>query len=82
MTQSAAILSHLQAGYTLTPADAYQRFSTLAMHSRIAELRERGWPIICVMVETPNGKRVGCYSLPESHIVRHGTIDRQAEMRL
>lgn len=69
-SQCDAILEHLQSGLTLTPADAYSRFSTLALHSRIAELRERGHPVICVMLDTASGKRVGCYSLPESCIVR------------
>lgn len=50
-----------QAGYTLTPAEAYERFGTLALHSRAAELRERGFPVVCDMIETRKGKRVGCY---------------------
>lgn len=69
-TQCEQLLSHLQAGNTVTPAQAYELCGTLACHSRMAELRERNYPILCHMIETPSGKRVGCYSLPESHIIR------------
>lgn len=81
MSQNTAILAHLQSGMTLTPAEAYQRFSTLALHSRIAELREQGHPVVCVMLDTAGGKRVGCYSLPESHI-RRPPIDTQIDLGL
>lgn len=61
MSQCANILVHLQAGKTLTPAEAYEKFNCLALHSRIAELRDRGFKIDCKLVEVPSGKRVGCY---------------------
>ena len=63
MTQCQAILEYLQAGNTLTPAEAYSKFGTLALHSRAAELRERGYAVECELVETPTGKHVGRYSL-------------------
>ena len=62
MSQSANIYAHLASGRTLTPLDAFELYGTLALHSRIAELRERGIPIECEMIEA-NGKRLGCYSL-------------------
>lgn len=62
MSQNDRILAHLLTGLTLTPAQAYEMFGTLALHSRIAELRARGEPIACNMLETQSGKRVGCYS--------------------
>lgn len=62
MSQCGNILAHLQAGNTLTPAEAYSKFGTLALHSRIAELRERGFPIDCRLVRVESGKMVGCYS--------------------
>ena len=62
-SQCARILAYLEAGGSLTPVQAFAMFGTLAMHSRAAELRERGHPITCDLVETPGGKRVGCYSL-------------------
>ena len=63
MTQCQAILAHLQAGNTITPAEAYALCGTLACHSRIAELREQGHDIRCELVRTPSGKHVGRYSL-------------------
>ena len=63
MTQCEAVLAHLQRGETLTPLTAFQLYGTLALHSRIAELRERGNIIHCEMVTVPSGKRVGSYSL-------------------
>lgn len=46
---------------TLTPHEAFTLYGTLALHSRISELRERGFPISCKLIETPGGKHVGCY---------------------
>lgn len=71
MSQCDAILAHLQAGNSLTPAEAYERFSTLALHSRIAELRQRGHAIDCEIVETPSGKHVGKYCLQNAQLSLH-----------
>lgn len=62
MSQNAEILAYLRAGNSLTPADAYSLFGTLALHSRIAELR-RNHQIECEIIRTPSGKHVGRYSL-------------------
>lgn len=62
MSQSAAILEYLEAGNTITPAEAFARFGTLALHSRIAERRARGLEIECELVRI-NDKNVGRYSL-------------------
>lgn len=64
MSQCAEILAHLEAGNTLTPIQAFQMFNCLSLHSRCAELRRRGYDILCELVETPGGKHVGCYSMP------------------
>ena len=66
MSQSSAILAHLEAGYTLTPADAYERFGTLALHSRIAELRGQGYRIDKTM-RHENGKSFGEYFIAIPH---------------
>lgn len=47
------------------PAEAFEKFGSLALHSRIAELRERGHEITCELVEVPSGKHVGRYRLVE-----------------
>ena len=65
MTQCQAILEVLERGNTITPAEAYELCGTLACHSRIAELRERGYYIVCELIETTSHKHVGRYSLLE-----------------
>ena len=65
VSQCDRILDYLRAGNTLTPYRALVEFGTLALHSRIAELRERGHAIECRLIEHA-GKRVGEYSLRQS----------------
>ena len=62
MSQCGAILERLLLGESITPADAYQRHGCLALHSRIAELRQRGYQIDCRIV-VKDGKRWGEYRL-------------------
>lgn len=62
MTQSEQILVALQRGERVTPHTAHERWGCLALHSRIAELRERGYRIECQIV-TGNGRRWGEYRL-------------------
>lgn len=61
-SQCNLILRYLEAGNTLTPLEAFEKFGTLALHSRISELREKHL-IECQLVKTPSGKFVGSYSL-------------------
>ena len=67
MSQSDQIYAYLDAGNTIMPAEAFSLFGTLALHSRIAELRPvaqaKGKRIEKEMVETNSGKRVGRYRL-------------------
>lgn len=63
MSQAESILQWLERGNTLTPAQAYEKFGTLALHSRMAELRGRGHLICCELVRVNSGKTVGKYSL-------------------
>ena len=62
MSQCEQILSELQAGRTITPLQAFERFGCLALHSRISELRNEGHRIACEIVSA-NGKRWGQYRL-------------------
>lgn len=64
MSQCANIYCWLKDGHTITPLEAFQLFGTLALHSRVAELRERGHEIKCEMINV-NGKSVGRYSLEQ-----------------
>lgn len=62
MSQCDQVLEVLQREGSITPAQAYERFGILAMHSRAAELRDRGYDVRC-QIRTGGGKRWGCYSL-------------------
>ncbi len=62
MSQADAILDYLQRGHSITPLEAFSLFGTLALHSRCAELRERGHLIECELVAVGR-KKVGRYSL-------------------
>lgn len=62
MSQNEAILEYLRAGNTITPAEAYSLCGSLALHSRIAELRAGGYRIDGE-IRTGNGKRWGEYWL-------------------
>ncbi len=62
MSQCANIWQWMADGNTITPAEAYSKFGTLALHSRIAELRERGHKINTEMIQV-GGKTVGRYSM-------------------
>lgn len=62
MSQTDAILAHMEAGNTITPMEALNLCGSLALHSRISELRERGYAIDSV-TRRENGKRFGEYFL-------------------
>jgi hypothetical protein len=66
VSQSAQILQYLECGETITPAEAYSQFGTLALHSRIAELRSHGHRIEMTM-RTEGRKRWGEYWLAVPH---------------
>lgn len=62
MSQNDAILAHLEAGNTITPAEAYALCGSLALHSRISELRGHGYRIDMTL-RRENGKQFGEYYL-------------------
>ena len=62
MSQCETLLNHLRAGNRVTPASAYALCGTLALHSRIAELRAAGHQIEGRII-TEGKKRWGQYWL-------------------
>ena len=62
MSKTADIWAHLEGGKTLTAAEAARRFNCYALHSRAAELRDRGHKVICRRIER-KGKPIWEYSL-------------------
>ena len=64
MTQTDRLIEEVwKRGLSITPAQAYERYGCLALHSRAAEARERGFDVRC-KIRTANGHRYGEYSLP------------------
>ena len=66
MSQTDRILQHLEAGNTITPAEAYALFGSLALHSRIAEIRAKGYAVDMIM-HHEHGKKWGEYFLGVAH---------------
>lgn len=62
MSQADALLAILLRGEPVTPTIAFQVVGSLACHSRMAELRERGYPVECT-IKTDGKKRWGEYRL-------------------
>jgi hypothetical protein len=63
-SQEARILKYLEAGHTLTPLDALEKFGCFRLGARIFGLKRRGHFIETEIVER-NGKRVAMYFMPE-----------------
>ena len=61
-SQCDKILTHIRRYGFITPLQAFLSYDVLAMHSRAAELRERGHNIRCKIV-VKGGRRWGSYRL-------------------
>lgn len=59
------ILAHLVRGRTLTTMSAMRLFGTVSLHSRLAELRRRGWKFSKHELKLKSGRRCLVYSLPK-----------------
>lgn len=66
MSQSDAILDALKRGETLTPLDALKRFGVFRLGARIWDLKQAGHKIEMRMIETPSGKHVAEYFIPQT----------------
>jgi len=62
MSQCAKLLDTMRRGEVITPLRAFQLTGSLACHSRMAELRERGHDIVCT-VKREGSKKYGEYAL-------------------
>ena len=67
MTQTDRILEEVwKQGLSITPAQAYERYGCLALHSRAAEARDKGFDVQCT-IRTGNGRRWGEYRMGGQH---------------
>lgn len=66
-SQGAQILAYLQAGHTLTPLEALDKFNCWRLGGRIHDLRQtpEGRDIQTEDLKLPNGKRIARYWLPQ-----------------
>jgi len=63
MTQTRRLLDEVWLrGLSITPAEAYERYGIIALHSRASEARSLGYDVRC-QIKTGNGRRWGSYSL-------------------
>lgn len=69
MTQNDTILSALQRGERLTPADAMSKYGTFRLAARIWDLKQAGHAIVERMVKVPGRDGTTClvaeYSMAE-----------------
>ena len=63
MSQSEAILAHLQSGESLTPIQALLLFGSNRLAARVYELRQLGHNIQKTTARTRSGKNVAKYTL-------------------
>ena len=65
MTQTDTLLEEVwKLGFSITPAQAYERYGCLALHSRASQARSMGYDVRCQIV-TGNGHRWGVYTLAQ-----------------
>lgn len=73
-TQKLSVLSHLQAGKTITQKESEAAYSIMRLASRVDELRREGWNVVTTMVPAgEDGPLVAQYSLPPDRPRRETT---------
>ena len=60
-SQVRRIKAHLDRGLTITPMEALQSYGCFRLAARIKDLRDDGFPVKTVIVETDTGKRFAKY---------------------
>lgn len=60
-SQREEIRKALDAGATLTHLDAFDRFNTMKLATRISELRRMGYPVVIGSMITDSGKKIATY---------------------
>lgn len=60
-SQASRILDYMLRGHRITGIEALELFGCFRLPARIADIRERGFPVESKFVDTPSGKRVKSY---------------------
>lgn len=63
-SQNQAIREYLEAGHSITPLEALNKFNCFRLGARIADLKKLGLRIVASTIKDPNtGKRYANYAL-------------------
>lgn len=62
-SQTDRILEWMLAGHTITPLEALEKFQTMRLGARIADIKAKGYLVYSERVTLPNGKKVAQYHL-------------------
>lgn len=63
-SQNDAIQEYLEAGHSITPLEALNKFNCLRLGARVADLKKRGLDIVTKIIKDPDtGKRYASYFL-------------------
>ena len=79
-TQKQKILKYLQEGETITQLEALKMFKCFRLASRMTDLKKLEVPFDSVMVETPTGKHVKAYYIPEA-FAKKRSIDMDEDLK-
>jgi hypothetical protein len=63
-SQKIQILEYLLSGRSFTSLEAYNRFKCMKATNRVSELKDMGFHIESVTVDTPTNKRIALYYMP------------------
>lgn len=83
-TQTDKIREYLLAGNTLTALSALERFRCMRVGARCWDLRQKGINVQSRIVETPSGKHIAEYFVPQNEplITRNGKKEKEKSITL
>ena len=62
-SQTDLILEYMLQGHSITPIEALEKFKTMRLGARIADIKAKGYLVYSEFVTTENGKKVKQYHL-------------------
>ena len=62
-SQTERILEYMLQGHAITPLEALEKFQTMRLGARIADIKAKGYLVYSERVTLPNGKKVAQYHL-------------------
>lgn len=62
-SQTDRILEYMLQGHSITPLEALDKFKTMRLGARIADIKAKGYLVYSEFITTENGKKVKQYHL-------------------